>query len=102
MAENHKLWKFWLWFGPNPLWELIKFIGGSSIMTALGRFVWLEYHKSPVDWIWLLALTLVGLFLAGLATWKEKRVAERSSEASSISALMPSSPATPSTLCDSL
>ena len=79
MHKEGRLKRFWNWFGPNPLWELVRFIGGSSIMTAVGRFFWLEYHRSPVDWLWLAALFSVGCTLAGLAVWKETKLKFKSS-----------------------
>ncbi len=42
-------------------------------MTSIGRFFWLEFHRSPVDWWWLGCLLISGLLLAGLAFWKEQK-----------------------------
>jgi len=76
MADKEKLWRFWRWFGPNPLWALVSWLGGTSMMTSIGRFMWLEYHRSPVDWWWLGTLLLIGIAVSIFAIRKERKEVE--------------------------
>lgn len=43
------------------------------MMTSIGRFFWLEYHRSPVDWLWLATLLFVGIGLTIIGLWREYR-----------------------------
>lgn len=61
--QQSRIGKFVHWIAPNAIWDVIKWLGGSSMMTSIGRLCWLEFHRSPVDWYWLAALFLVGIIL---------------------------------------
>jgi hypothetical protein len=62
--------KFWIkakrlyreWRSSLISW-VVKWIGGSAVVTAIGRAVWLSIHRAPVDWALLFGLLLVGLLL---------------------------------------
>jgi hypothetical protein len=78
MARKHPLWKFWWWFGANPVWELIKVIGGTSIVSAFLNVLKNEIHRHPVDWILFGCLLVFGVALIWIAAWKTTNNAESS------------------------
>jgi hypothetical protein len=73
MSRKHPLWKFWWWFGANPAWDFIKFIGGTTIVSALWNILKNEIHRHPVDWILFAGLVVVGLLLVSLAVWQTRK-----------------------------
>src|ERR1700679_3796630 len=73
MAKKHSLWKFWWWFGANPAWELVKFIGGTAIVSALWTVLKNEIHRHPIDWILLTCLLVCGSFLIVMAVFFERK-----------------------------
>lgn len=72
-VTDNRLKRFVHWIAPNAIWDIIKWIGGSAIMTSIGRFFWLEFHRSPIDWYWLGALVMVGIGFVLVATWGQRR-----------------------------
>ena len=77
MAEDSKFRRLWRWFAPNPIWDVVKWIGGSTVMSSFAHFCWLEFHRSRVDWWWLASLIVVGAFLTVLGTWREREYSQK-------------------------
>jgi len=71
--QESRFRRFLHWIAPNAIWDVIKWIGGSSIMASIGRFCWLEFHKSPVDWYWLAGLLIVGIILTFVGVFFQRR-----------------------------
>src|ERR1017187_4746592 len=68
--------KWMVRLAPNAIWRVIEWIGGSSMMGSIGRYCWLEYHRSPVDWQWLACLLGAGLLLVALGLMLEHKKTE--------------------------
>lgn len=81
MPEKKTFWKFWLWFGANPIWDFVKLIGGSSLVTSLWNVLVSEFHHAPVDWYLFLGLVVFGFLLLGIARWHDQQKATTTSQA---------------------
>ena len=93
MAKHLAHIRKWVrWVAPNAIWDLVKWIGGSSMMTSIGRVFWLEYHRSPVDWWWLVCLMGAGLLLVVVGAWHQQKSAAPTFEANGVVPTLPSHP----------
>ncbi len=86
--------KWWRRLAPNAIWELLKWIGGSTMLTSIGHLISREYHRSPIDWWELAGLMGLGLILVIFGVWRERRDAPLMAESSS-SEVTPSGPPDP-------
>lgn len=66
-----RLQVLWREFRANIALRLISWIGGSGMMCAIGRAVWLMIHRNPVDWLFLGSMFLLSLALVVVALWKK-------------------------------
>jgi hypothetical protein len=57
----------------NLIVWLVQWIGGSAVVSAIGRAVWQEVHRSPLDWYFLGAIALIGLVLVLTGAWLQHR-----------------------------
>jgi hypothetical protein len=73
VEKEGRIGRFIHWIAPNAIWDLIKWIGGSSLMTSIGRIIWLRIHQSPIDWYFLGGLFLFGILLLLIAAWRQSR-----------------------------
>ena len=46
------------------------------MIASVGRFFWLEYHRSPIDWLWLGCLLGIGLLLVAIGLWRDYKKTE--------------------------
>jgi len=88
MAEsNHPIKRFVHWIAPNAAWDMVKWIGGSTVLGSIWHFFLLEYHRSSVDWIWLGVSFGAGLLLILLAARFQSKVTAKDSQNASSTAL---------------
>jgi len=74
MAKRAMHIRKWVrWVAPNAIWDFVKWIGGSSVLTSIGHACWLEFHRTPVDWYWFAALFFGGLLLVVIGVWRERK-----------------------------
>lgn len=73
VESDSPLKRFIHWIAPNAIWDVIKWIGGSSMITSVGHLCWLELHRAPVDWYWLAGLFGVGVILIVVAAIVQPR-----------------------------
>jgi hypothetical protein len=64
---KNKLLQAWRETRGNLAVELLKWLGGSSVLTAIGKAISQAYYRSPVDWELFVCLVVFGVFLVGIA-----------------------------------
>jgi hypothetical protein len=47
----------------NIIVWFVQWIGGSAMISAIGRVAWKEFHRAPLDWYFIGAVFLIGLIL---------------------------------------
>ncbi len=47
----------------------VQWIGGSAMMSAIGKALWQEFHRAPLDWYFIGAVFVVGLILVLIGLW---------------------------------
>lgn len=57
----------------NAEWEFIKFIGGSSVMTSIWQVCIASIHHVRPDWLMWDAVFGLGIALAGIGYWRQRR-----------------------------
>jgi hypothetical protein len=68
MAGNMQKWRVRAtrilreWRSNIIVW-IVQWIGGSAMMSAIGRVAWQEFHRAPSDWYFVGAVFLLGLIL---------------------------------------
>jgi hypothetical protein len=61
-------WRKWFRrMAPNAAWDFIKWLGGSSVISAIWKAISETYHHSPVDWTLFICLVVFGVVLIGVA-----------------------------------
>jgi hypothetical protein len=81
MPESEgKIKKFVHWIAPNAIWDLVKWIGGSSMLTSVWNVCSREFHKNPVDWMLYSIFFGVGLILVIVGAMRQAREAGRSNQ----------------------
>jgi len=71
--QDSRLKKFVHWIAPNAIWDVIKWLGGSSMIASFGHLLWWEFHRNKADWYSIAAYFVVGIFLIALATILQHR-----------------------------
>ncbi len=67
MAKEGKVKAFWKWFASNPIWDFVKWVGGTAIVTSIWTVLKTEFHHHPVDWILFLFFVTAGVILVAIA-----------------------------------
>jgi hypothetical protein len=71
MGDNGRIRRFIHLIAPNAIWDVVKWIGGSSMLTSIWHLCLKEFHRAPVDWSWLLVLFGGGVILTLIGTWRQ-------------------------------
>src|ERR1039458_4126558 len=66
------------WVATHAIWDCVKWLGGSSILSSIGHLCWLEFHHAPVDWSLLAALFVGGLIFVALGVWLQSHNEDKS------------------------
>ena len=60
------------WRATLIVW-LVQWIGGSAVISAIGRGLWQAFHRAPLDWYFICATLIVGVLLVVLGVWLQQR-----------------------------
>lgn len=65
--ESNFFYRWYLAIVPNGVWDLIKFVGGSSLISGLWKALVSELQGNPVDWFLVAVYVAVGIILLVVA-----------------------------------
>ncbi len=75
--QKSRIAKFVHWIAPNAIWDVIKWLGGSSMMASIAHLLWAEFHRNKADWYSITAYFGVGVALILIAIVLQGRSADK-------------------------
>lgn len=74
----------------NIIVWIVQWIGGSAMISAIGRALWREFHRAPLDWYFIGVVFVAGLILVVIgALLQNKHSLETADQLREIEAKIP-------------